>query len=524
MHTSLHSRVEPDIEETPGKTVISKIDKPPWKLDNSAKRVRRPLVETMMPPEPSRLYNENLGHFSQKDNITGVDNFVKQKVLDTPIIPISKTTSALVESSNDVNYDLKENLGPMSFQLPPKVPDQLQPPRELDKKQTNCLPPTSSSVAVPATPEPLQSLPTISTANSNNNKNLVKQPDNKLFQPMSISAAPPCQYGKKMSVKGKEYIILGTLGQGMSGEVYRVQDTSNLELKAIKYVNLARMDHESAQSCLNEIKMLNKLQAPSVVTMYDHEVSNRSIYVVMEMGDTDLSRFLKSVSAEKRTLPLTMILYYWTEMLTAVKHIHDNGVIHSDLKPANFLLVRGRLKLIDFGISSSLNAEMTSIVKSTTVGTLNYISPEALMDVGGTGDSPHQNTKYKISYKSDVWSLGCILYSLVYGITPFHNIRQQWAKINAITNPHPRISYSLPPHVEAVPVILIDVIKKCLQHDPKARPSVDQLLQVQYISMARNVPISSPDIPANILIKIKQSLQDSEWRIFTEVLGQRRPH
>lgn len=72
------------------------------------------------------------------------------------------------------------------------------------------------------------------------------------------------------------------------------------------------------------------------------------------------------------------------------------GVIHSDLKPANFLLVRGRLKLIDFGIASSMNADMTSVVKNCPIGTLNYISPEALMDIGGNSDSPTQNVKYKV--------------------------------------------------------------------------------------------------------------------------------
>lgn len=67
------------------------------------------------------------------------------------------------------------------------------------------------------------------------------------------------------------------------------------------------------------------------------------------------------------------------------------------MKPANFLLVRGRLKLIDFGIASSINADMTSIVKNCSIGTLNYISPEALMDIGGgNSDSPTQNVKYKV--------------------------------------------------------------------------------------------------------------------------------
>ncbi|XP_032681624.1 uncharacterized protein LOC116849020 [Odontomachus brunneus] len=345
----------------------------------------------------------------------------------------------------------------------------------------------------------------------------------------SVPSSIPLQRQRKtLFVKDREYLVLGSLGQGMSGEVLRVQDLSCGELRAIKCVDLSKMDKESAQGCLDEISLLHKLQAPCVIKMFDYNIRESMVYVVMEMGDTDLSRLLKSMSQEKQ-IPLTMILYYWTEMLTAVKHIHDNGVIHSDLKPANFLLVRGRLKLIDFGIASNINSDMTSVLKNNPIGTLNYISPEALMDIGGNADSPTHNVKYKISFKSDVWSLGCILYSLVYGHTPFHNIRSQWAKVNAITNPKPNILFPMFPNSESqagerAPPVLIDVMRKCLQHDPKARPTVAQLLQVQYVPTKQNVATTMPDVPTSILMKIRHALNEEEWRQLIQVLDTKRHH
>lgn len=123
-----------------------------------------------------------------------------------------------------------------------------------------------------------------------------------------------------------------------------------------------------------------------------------------------------------------------------------------------------------------------------------------------------------------MWSLGCILYSLVYGHTPFHHIRAQWAKINAITNPKPNILFPATTSssgesqgCERAPPVLIDMMRKCLQHDPKARPTVSQLLQVQYVPTKQDAAATVPNIPASILRKIKHTLNEEEWRHLIQV-------
>lgn len=134
----------------------------------------------------------------------------------------------------------------------------------------------------------------------------------------------------------------------------------------------------------------------------------------------------------------------------------------------------------------------------------------------------------QISYKSDVWSLGCILYSLVYGQTPFQHIRVPWAKVNAITNPKLKIVFpsrttaDVKDNSASTPLILVEVMRRCLQHDPKARPTVAQLLNIPYVSNSPSVALTPPNIPSNILVKIKKSLSEDEWRQLTEVSARGR--
>ncbi|KIH69195.1 hypothetical protein ANCDUO_00457 [Ancylostoma duodenale] len=129
----------------------------------------------------------------------------------------------------------------------------------------------------------------------------------------------------------------------------------------------------------------------------------------MEKGDIDLATFLKTRRTE---IDSAFIKYHWNEMLRCVKVIHDRKIVHSDLKPANFLLVKGSLKLIDFGIAAGIPSDMTAAIKESQMGTLSYMAPEVLQGTSGDG-------KYKIPLKADVWSLGCILYNIVYGHLPF---------------------------------------------------------------------------------------------------------
>src|SRR5690606_16226503 len=112
-------------------------------------------------------------------------------------------------------------------------------------------------------------------------------------------------------------------------------------------------------------------------------------------------------------------------------------VVHSDLKPANFVLVKGRLKLIDFGIANAIQTDETvNVHRETNVGTPNYMSPESLLDSNAAhgGRAAGHPKLVKLGKPSDVWSLGCILYRMVYGMAPFQHIANPMARCQAIIN------------------------------------------------------------------------------------------
>ncbi|CAO1411636.1 unnamed protein product [Diamesa tonsa] len=285
---------------------------------------------------------------------------------------------------------------------------------------------------------------------------------------------------KILTVNKNEFIVDKKIGSGGSSTVFLARCTRNGRECAIKLVDLDG-DQAVVEGYLNETKLLAKLQGNiNVVALYDyvHIPEKNQLIMVMEKGDSDLHKVLQSF---KTDIPLYMLMKFWYQILQSVAYIHQNGVIHSDLKPANFLMINGRLKLIDFGIASNIAIDSTSIIKFSQAGTFNYISPEALIDTS-SGNSPVKQDQYqpkiKISTKSDVWSLGCILYLFLYKKTPFSHIKQLYIKVNAITNPNTDIEYPKLP--DYYPPMLLEMLKACLKYNPKERSSVSELLKYPF--------------------------------------------
>ncbi|EMD39981.1 hypothetical protein CERSUDRAFT_81303 [Gelatoporia subvermispora B] len=314
----------------------------------------------------------------------------------------------------------------------------------------------------------------------------------------TVSAAPDVR-SRNIVVNKKSYARLDMIGKGGSSRVYRVMNGSN-EIYAIKRVSLDKTDAETLNGYKNEIALLKRLDGnEGIIRLIDSEVkegpggSKGHLLLVMECGEIDLARLLQE--QQKKPLKLAWVSCYWEQMLQAVHVIHEEKIVHSDLKPANFVLVRGQLKLIDFGIANAIANDTTNIQRDHQIGTVNYMSPEAI-------ELPDGMRRLKVGRPSDVWSLGCILYQMVYGHPPFQHL-SVYQKMKAIPDGTYMIDFpeystpggtraangsSTPPkHLEhqrvRIPRNVIATIKTCLARNPKERATIPELLAMDWLGM-----------------------------------------
>ncbi len=328
-------------------------------------------------------------------------------------------------------------------------------------------------------------------------------------------AATASQSRKKrnqVSINHKAFTRLDCIGRGGSSRVYRVM-AENYKIFALKRVNLEDVDPTTLAGYKGEIDLLKKLEnIDRVVRLFDWELNSdkHTLSVLMEIGESDLEKVLTyKLNAEDAMLDVNFTRYYWKEMLECVQAVHEHNIVHSDLKPANFLLVQGRLKLIDFGIANAIQDHTVNVHREQQVGTPNYMSPEALVDSNASLGLPASVGKMmKLGKPSDVWSLGCILYKMVYGQPPFAKISKYLERILAIPNPKVKIDFpAFGIGGVQVPPGLIRTLKQCLQRDQTLRPSISELLSQQDpflypdAQLEGAVPITQ-DVLGRILINV----------------------
>lgn len=257
---------------------------------------------------------------------------------------------------------------------------------------------------------------------------------------------------------------------------------------ALKLVDLKEV--ESDQDKLDLIAEANLLRTladlegsePYLLRYYGHQVTGDAqgnpdkLRILMEVGDNDFSKILQLHAP----LPRELIADYFRQMLEAVHFIHNADMVHADLKPANFLNVNDRLKLIDFGISKQIQQGTVHISRDNIIGTPNYMAPESIKTQRSKG-----KRVYKAGKPSDVWALGCILYQMIWGRPPFDRFPSN-RKLDAIVDPNHEITYTPfrdPRYPDTLDVDqdMMDCVKWSLKFNVEDRATIPDLLRHPFL-------------------------------------------
>jgi len=206
------------------------------------------------------------------------------------------------------------------------------------------------------------------------------------------------------------YTVISELGQGGMATVYLAKHNILGHQVAIKVLDKQFAYNENIKArFVEEAKKLVRLDHPNVVKVTDFISENEIVAIVMEYIQGESFRELLNA----KRLNDTEIENYLNQMVVALNYIHKEGIVHRDIKPSNFIIAtNGILKLVDFGISKSIDAssvDFTSTSTNLSMGTLLYMSPEQI-----------KSTK-DVTYLSDIYSLGVVLWEMVMGKVPYNS-------------------------------------------------------------------------------------------------------
>jgi len=276
-----------------------------------------------------------------------------------------------------------------------------------------------------------------------------------------VREAPPS--GRLSNVPGKIYAdrfrIDEKIGEGGMGSVYRVTDLGTTATMALKVLHRAVTEQAGGLPRFQrEIDVLQRLDHPAIPTIYDSGIVDGEMYFVAEFieGET-----LRELIRREGALPVDRSLAIVAEVADVLNQAHAHGVIHRDVKPHNIMIDRGGgVHLLDFGLARGVGLDMKTITASgMIVGTPEYMSPE-------------QFEGSRVDARSDIYSLGVVMYQMLTGALPFEGDTPMALALKHTQQvpPDPRtVRKDLPPWLGRI-------ILRCLEKDPRRRyPNAEEL-------------------------------------------------
>lgn len=255
--------------------------------------------------------------------------------------------------------------------------------------------------------------------------------------------------GKKLDGR---YEITERIGEGGMADVYRANDVVDQKTVAVKILKKEYAEKEEfIDRFRNESKAIAALDHPNIVKVYDVGFSNRIQFIVMEYIDgITLNEYME----QSKPLGWKDAVHFATQILRALQHAHSKGIVHRDIKPQNIMMLRdGTIKVMDFGIAKFAR-ETGKTCTDKAIGTVHYISPE-------------QARGAETSAKSDLYSVGVLLFEMLTGKKPFDTETNDPVSIAVM---HMQAEVPRPSSIEPnLATGLEEIILKAMQKDPAKR-------------------------------------------------------
>jgi tetratricopeptide (TPR) repeat protein len=256
------------------------------------------------------------------------------------------------------------------------------------------------------------------------------------------------------------YEILGELGRGGMGKVYKARDVDLGELVAIKTLltspEESRVDEERL---LREVQICRRVTHPNVVRVFDLGRFDGGIFITMELLE---GQVLEQLIAREGPQPLERVRFFLSGIAAGLQEAHLLGIVHRDLKPSNIMVTERHLKILDFGIASMTGLDIRLTQTGIAVGSPMYMSPEQLQGQPLDG-------------RSDLYSLGILAYTLIAGREPFQHENMTVLALQHVRDEVPDVRQFRP----ALSAPWVEMLARLLAKEPKDRyHSARQVLQV----------------------------------------------